>query len=82
VWGWQPYEAYRKAALAAGAELATSQLPDPVAAIERFGRCASRELEELTGRPGPVLRAELWGMARDWKLRPVGVLGGTFWELA
>jgi putative protein-disulfide isomerase len=82
VWGWQPYEAYRKAALAAGAELATSQLPDPVAAIERFGRCATRELEELTGRPGPVLRAELWGMARDWKLRPVGVLGGTFWELA
>jgi putative protein-disulfide isomerase len=82
VWGWQPYEAYRKAALAAGAELATSQLPDPVAAIGRFGRCASRELEELTGRPGPVLRAELWGMARDWKLRPVGVLGGTFWELA
>jgi putative protein-disulfide isomerase len=82
VWGWQPYEAYRKAALAAGAEPATSQLPDPVAAIERFGRCASRELEELTGRPGPVLRAELWGMARDWKLRPVGVLGGTFWELA
>jgi predicted DsbA family dithiol-disulfide isomerase len=82
VWGWQPYEAYRKAAQAAGAELATSQLPDPVAAIERFGRCASRELEELTGRPGPVLRAELWGMARDWKLRPVGVLGGTFWELA
>jgi putative protein-disulfide isomerase len=82
VWGWQPYEAYRKAALAAGAEPATSQLPDPVAAIERFGRCATRELEELTGRPGPVLRAELWGMARDWKLRPVGVLGGTFWELA
>jgi putative protein-disulfide isomerase len=82
VWGWQPYEAYRKAALAAGAELATSQLPDPVAAIGRFGRCATRELEELTGRPGPVLRAELWGMARDWKLRPVGVLGGTFWELA
>jgi putative protein-disulfide isomerase len=82
VWGWQPYEAYRKAALAAGAEPATSQLPDPVAAIGRFGRCATRELEELTGRPGPVLRAELWGMARDWKLRPVGVLGGTFWELA
>ena len=82
VWGWQPYEAYREAALAAGAEPAASQPADPVAAIERFGRCATRELEELTGRPGPVLRAELWGMARDWKLRPVGVLGGTLWELA
>jgi hypothetical protein len=81
VWGWQPYEAYREAALAAGADAVASPA-DPVAAIERFGRCATRELEELTGRPGPVLCAELWGMARDWKLRPVGVLGGTFWELA
>jgi hypothetical protein len=80
VWGWQTYEAYREAALATGAEPATSQLPDPVAAIERFGRSATRELEELTGRPGPVLRAELWEMARDWRLRPVGV-DGTFWEL-
>lgn len=82
VWGWQPYEAYREAAIATGAERATSQAPDPIEAIERFGRCATRELEELTGRPGPVLRAELWTLARDWKLRPVDVLGGTFWELA
>ena len=47
-----------------------------------FGRCATRELEELTGRPRPVLEADLWALARDWRLRPVGVLGGTFWELA
>ncbi len=49
--------------------------------VQRFGRCATRELEELTGKPGPVLEAELWALARDWRLRPVGVLGGTFWEL-
>jgi hypothetical protein len=29
-----------------------------------------------------VLEADLWALARDWRLRPVGVLGGTFWELA
>jgi hypothetical protein len=50
-------------------------------AVERFGRCATRELEELTGKPRPVLEAELWSLARDWKLKPVLVPGGTIWEL-
>jgi hypothetical protein len=81
VWGWRPYDDYRDAAIAAGAEPAQSRQADPIEAIERFGRCAGRELEELTGKPGPVLQAELWTLARDWRLRPVGVLGGTFWEL-
>jgi putative protein-disulfide isomerase len=35
-----------------------------------------------THRPRPVLEAELWGLARDWKLRPVAILGGTIWEQA
>ena len=82
VWGWRPYEAYREAAIAAGAEPARDQSSDPLEAIERFGRCATRELEELTGRPNPVLQADLWALARDWRLRPASVLGGTFWELA
>jgi putative protein-disulfide isomerase len=82
VWGWSPYDAYRDAAIAAGALPSEHSPPDPVAAIERFGRCATRELEELTGKPVPVLEAELWSLARDWRLRPVTVLGGTFWELA
>lgn len=81
VWGWQPYEVHREAALAAGAEPADEGAPDPIAAIERFGRCATRELEELTRKPRPVLEAELWSLARDWKLKPVAVLGGTMWEL-
>ena len=55
---------------------------EPVEAIERFGRCATRELEELTGKPRPVLEAELWARARDWELRSVEVAGGTMWELA
>lgn len=80
VWGPQPYEAYREAALAAGAELVDDRRPDPLEAVERFGRCATRELEELCGKPRPLLEAELWGLARDWKLKPAPVAGGTMWE--
>lgn len=82
VWGWQPYEAYREAALAAGARAVEGGRPDALAVIERFGRCATREIEEVTGRPRPVVEAELWGLARDWRLKPVPVLTGTLWEAA
>ena len=82
VWGWRPYEEYREGALVAGAAVVENRRPEPLEALERFGRCATRELEELTGRPRPVLEAELWGLARDWKLRPFTVLGGTIWERA
>jgi putative protein-disulfide isomerase len=81
VWGWSSYEAYRDAAAAAGAKPVEDLPADPVAPIQRFGRCTTRELEELTGKPAPVLRAEIWSLARDWRLKPVQVLGGTFWEL-
>jgi hypothetical protein len=81
VWGRRPYDAYRRAALAAGAEIAGEGHPEPLAAIERFGRCATEELAELTGKPRPVLESELWSLARDWRLKPVAVLGGTIWEL-
>jgi putative protein-disulfide isomerase len=82
VWGWQPYEAYREAAMTAGAAAVEERLPEPIEAVRRFGRCATRELEELTGKPRPVLEAELWSLARDWTLNAVPVLGGTIWELA
>lgn len=82
VWGSHPYDAYRDAAVAAGATPVRTDGPEPADAIQAFGRCATRELEELTGKPSPLLRAELWGLARDWRLRPVAVLGGTFWEPA
>jgi putative protein-disulfide isomerase len=82
VWGWRPYEAYREAASAAGAVVARERLPEPLEAIERFGRCATREIEELTGRPRPVVEAELWGLAREWRLKPIPALTGTLWELA
>jgi predicted DsbA family dithiol-disulfide isomerase len=81
VWGWSRYDAYREAAMAAGAAPAQDLASDPTVLVQRFGRCTTRELEELTGKAGPVLRAELWSLARDWRLRPVSVLAGTFWEL-
>jgi putative protein-disulfide isomerase len=82
VWGPRPYEAYRDAALAAGARSLNDSGLDALDAIERFGRCATRELEELSGRARPVLEAELWAAVREWRLRPIAALTGTLWELA
>lgn len=79
--GVRPYAAYRDAALAAGATSAPAgSAPDAPAVIARFGRCATREIAELTGRPRPVVEAELWTLARDWRLKPIAVLIGTLWE--
>jgi putative protein-disulfide isomerase len=82
VWGWQPYEAYRVAALAAGAKPQQDRPPEPVEVLERFGRATTREIEVLTGKPAPLVRAELWTAATEWRLRPIDVAGGTIWELA
>ncbi len=82
VWGWQPYGGYRDAALGAGAEVAELERPGVTDAIDRFGRCATRELEELTGKPRPLLEAELWTLATEWKLKATPALTGTMWERA
>lgn len=82
VGGAQPYEDYRAAATAAGAVPSGEPAPEPIEAIERFGRCATQEVEALTGRPRPVIEAELWALAREWRLRATPVLTGTLWELA
>jgi putative protein-disulfide isomerase len=74
-------EKMRTAALNAGAEPTNEGGLEPLAAIQRFGRCATRELEVLADRPRPVIEAELWALARDWKLKPVPALTGTLWEL-
>jgi predicted DsbA family dithiol-disulfide isomerase len=82
VYGPAPYERLREAALEAGASAAEDAPPTPLEAIERFGRLATRELEELTQRPRPVLEAELWGLAREWRLKPETYPSGTLWEPA
>jgi putative protein-disulfide isomerase len=80
--GPQPYEAYREAALQAGAEPVREGAAEPLEAIGRFGRCATAELVEMSGRPRPVVEAELWALAREWRIKPVPVLTGTLWESA
>jgi len=75
-------EKMRRAALAAGANQVYEGALEPLDAIKRFGRCATRELEVLSEKPLPVLEAELWAHARDWKLQPVRALIGMLWEPA
>jgi predicted DsbA family dithiol-disulfide isomerase len=82
VWGWSPYEDYREAARAAGAEPVNEGALEPLAAVDRFGRLATKELEILAGRPRPLVEAELWALASEFKLRPAAVLTGTLWEAA
>ena len=79
--GLQPYEAYRDAALAAGASAAGGPLA-PLEALGRFGRMATREVEEVCGLRGPRAAAELWRLATDWQVKPVRVLTGMLWEPA
>ena len=75
-------EKMRETAQAAGAKAVNRGALEPLDAIKRFGRCATKELEVLAGRPRPVVEAELWALASDWKLKPVPALTGTIWERA
>jgi predicted DsbA family dithiol-disulfide isomerase len=70
----------REAALAAGAKQVNQGSLEPLDAIRRFGRCATRELEVLAEQPG--LEPELWGLVGDGGLRPVPALIGALWEAA
>jgi putative protein-disulfide isomerase len=83
VWGQaKSLPALRDAALAAGAKQVNEGALEPLDAIRRFSRCATRELEILADRPRPVIEAEIWALAKDWKLKPVSALTGTMWEPA
>ena len=82
VYGWQRYELYVEAAAAAGVTPSGVDPPDPLEVIDRFGRCATREIEEICQRPRVVVEAELWALAKEWKLKPVMALTGTLWEMA
>jgi predicted DsbA family dithiol-disulfide isomerase len=77
-----PYEEWRAAALAAGARPAGEERPDPPAALARFGRMATVEVEAVCDLPGPRASAELWRLAAEWRVKPLRVLTGTLWELA
>jgi putative protein-disulfide isomerase len=81
VYGVRPYEDYQRAAVAAGAASNPERL-GVLEAVTRFGRMATREVEEVCGLATPVASAQLWQLAAEWKLRPVRVLTGDLWEAA
>jgi len=80
-WGTRDYDCHRDAAPAAGASPQRTQASATIEAVERLGRCATREIQELTRRPRPLVEAERWQLARDWELKPVPALTGTLWEI-
>lgn len=81
VWGFQPPEAYRAAALAAGASQ-VNEGPLPVRdAAARFGRLAIPEVELLAETEPLETRATLWRLAERGELHPVPALTGTLWQL-
>lgn len=80
--GFSPYEEYRHAALAVGASAADGMPPSVGDVLRRFGRMATREVEDVCDLPGPRAPAELWRLAMEWKVKPVRVLTGHLWEPA
>ena len=62
--------------------LRAAPLPDPLAAVGRFGRAATVEVATICDLPGTRASAELWGLAAELRLQPVHVLTGTLWEPA
>jgi hypothetical protein len=77
-----PYAEWRAAAQAAGAVPSGAALPDPLAAVTRFGRLATAEIAAVCDLPLTRAASELWALAVELRLRPVPVLTGTLWELA
>jgi predicted DsbA family dithiol-disulfide isomerase len=77
--GARSYDEYRAAVEAAVAS------PEPLsvdAALRRFGRLATREVEELCGLRGPRAEAELWRLATEFEVKPVRAGTGWLWEAA
>jgi putative protein-disulfide isomerase len=77
-----PGDDWRAAALAAGARPAGDPAPDVLAALARFGRMASAEVEAVCDLPGPRANAELWRLAAEWRVKPLRALTGMLWQSA
>jgi predicted DsbA family dithiol-disulfide isomerase len=82
VYGLAGYEAYRDAAVAAGAELRGGPAPTVEEALRRFGTMATVEVAAVCDLPGPRAAAELWRAAADWRVRAEPTVGGEIWSLA
>jgi hypothetical protein len=81
VYGAAPYEDYFEAAKNAGAAPTDNKLTVQQA-LARFGRMATREIEEVCRLKGPRAEGELWQLALDFEVKPTRVLTGWLWEPA
>jgi predicted DsbA family dithiol-disulfide isomerase len=77
-----PADDLRAAVTEAGGRPTDGPAPDVLAALDRFGRMASVEVEAICDLPGPRANAELWRLAAEWRVRPVRVLTGMLWDRA
>jgi hypothetical protein len=82
VYGGGSYEELSAAALAAGAVPSGGDPPSVLDALRRFGRMATREVEEVCRLPEPRAQAELWRLATEFQVKPVRIVTGWLWELA
>jgi predicted DsbA family dithiol-disulfide isomerase len=78
---WQ-WTAWRAAAQAAGATPRTDALPDPEAAVRRFGSITTAEVATVCGLPAVRAAAELWRLASDFRVTARRVPGGELWAPA
>jgi predicted DsbA family dithiol-disulfide isomerase len=78
----QPYEAWREAAIAAGATPSANGRLDVEEALRRFGPLATVEVAAACDLPGPRAAAELWRLAETWRVKPERFLTGELWSPA
>ncbi len=78
--GFQADDAYRTAALEAGATPTGAGPPGVEDLVARFGRVTTREVEVVCELPGPRAAAELFRLAEQWRLRSLRRLTGYLWE--
>ncbi len=76
------HDAWRSAAIAAGAEPAGGPAPSVEEALARFGSLAAVEVASVCDLPGPRANAELWRLAGEWRVRPERFLTGELWTAA
>ena len=78
--GYVPYEQWREAALAAGAEPTGEPPPGIEQALKRFGTLATAEVAAACDLPGPRARAELWRLALEWRVRAERRFTSALWR--
>ena len=77
VYGLRPYEEYRAAAEAAGAVAGDGPSPGVLDAIARFGRMATKEVEDVCGLPATTRMRSCAGSRPSGRCGRCGCLPGT-----